>query len=635
MVLMYNNGMKRVGIIISILLTFLLTQPVGAANTQNFYFEDFTGDYYLSKRDDGVSHLRVKEKLTAIFPDYDQNKGICRMIPFTNQGGANVTLPDLSKDDVKLTRNGKAEPIYSIEKTGDEDKNEGYYTVCTGTEEYVRGKQVYELEYNFEKVVTEFEKDGKKYQELYWDANGNGWQQRFNKVTARLHFEDENVYDGQSWCYVGKYGSNNQTRCKTSELGDGLEFSTGQLGVTESLTFAVLIKEGSFVVPEPDKDYIFVIVMILTAVLAVGLIVFLFVRFMKTREKAHYYKGLFNEPEYQPSKDYSLPEMAEVYLGKKKDMKVAMLLDLVVKKKIEFQKVDDKKWKILVKNLKDVSGDYMDLLSILNGGLAPKEGDEIELKSRTANTTLITLRSTMEKKIVNALKEDELVEEKYHFGDSKKRGVGNVIAMVLIVVPFSISLFAVIAGILESVTGFGGLYGKVYVGVEAFYPVMMGIVTVTTIIATALADAAARYAKHTMKGLTASHYMEGLKLYIGMAEAERMKVLQSVKGADTSAEGIVKLYEKLLPYAAVFGLEESWLKEMKDYCKVEEVKEPDYLMAGIAASDISRSLNRAANIATASTVMSSSGGGSSSGFSGGFGGGFSGGGGGGGGGGGR
>ena len=116
-----------------------------------------------------------------------------------------------------------------------------------------------------------------------------------------------------------------------------------------------------------------------------------------------------------------------------------------------------------------------------------------------------------------------------------------------------------------------------------------------------------------------------------MAEAERLKFLQSVDGADVSAEGIVKLYEKLLPYAAVFGLEESWMKEMKEYCEVQEIEEPDYLLAGFTASEMLRTMNNASSYISNSTVMSSSGGGSSSGFSGGGGGGFSGGGGGGGG----
>lgn len=125
--------------------------------------------------------------------------------------------------------------------------------------------------------------------------------------------------------------------------------------------------------------------------------------------------------------------------------------------------------------------------------------------------------------------------------------------------------------------------------------------------------------------------MDGLKLYIEMAEADRMKMLQSVKGADTSAEGIVKLYEKLLPYAAVFGLEESWMNEMREYCELEEIEQPDYLMQGLVISDMMRAVNTASSYATTATTMSSSGGGSSSGFSGGGGDGFSGGGGGGGG----
>ena len=113
--------------------------------------------------------------------------------------------------------------------------------------------------------------------------------------------------------------------------------------------------------------------------------------------------------------------------------------------------------------------------------------------------------------------------------------------------------------------------------------------------------------------------------------SERIKFLQSVDGADTSATGIVKLYEKLLPYAAVFGLEESWMNEMRQYCEVHDIVEPDYFVNGMAASEISRGLRGTAAIATVSSTMSSSGGGSSSGSSGGGGGGFSGGGGGGGG----
>ena len=588
------------------------------ADTSNFYFSDFDADYYLTKDAEGISHLKVAESVTAEFPEYKQNKGICRYIPFTNQDGANVTLKNLSRSNIKVTRNGIDEPIYSIEKEGD------FYNVCTGTEEYVLGTQVYRFEYEYERVVTDFG----DYQELYWDTNGNGSLQRFDKVTARVHFEDPDWWTGESWCYVGKYGESGQDRCKITKMEDGAEFVAENLRAKENLTFDMEIKAGSFTVPEPESNYVYVwltVVLGVVCALCIGLAV---KKFAGTREKARYYKGLFVKPEYQSHEEYSLPEMAEVYLGKKKDMKVAMLLDLAVRRKIEFKK-EGKKWEIVVKSLEGVGVEYVDLLMILNDGDKPSEGDTIKVERHTASSALVALKKAMENGIVADLKRDELVEKNYKFGKSNSSVVANVVVTTIILVPVLVMIGLVILSTFDQVLGLSG--GGRLVFSEYFYLVAFLMILFATIITLCLVEAAAKYTGRTMKGLEMSRYMDGLKMYIEMAEAERMKMLQSVEGADTSPEGIVKLYEKLLPYAAVFGLEESWMKEMKEYCRVEEIEEPDYLMQGLAAYEISRSLRNAASYASAATVMSSSGGGSSSGFSGGGGGGFSGGGGGGGG----
>ncbi len=595
------------------------------AGVNDFYFSDFTADYYLTKDAEGVSHLKVVESVTAEFPEFNQNKGICRYIPFTNQNGRNITLPHLSRSDIKVTRGGVPEPIYSIEKEQD------FYNVCTGTDDYVLGSQTYVFEYEFEKVVTEFDKGGRVYQELYWDTNGNGATQRFDKVIAKVHFEDGDVWTGDSWCYVGLFKKSGQERCTTTKIEDGVKFETVGLKGGENLTFDVELKAGSFVMPEPEDNYAYVWITVVLGIICVLGIGWKLRKYLSTREKERYYKGLFVKPEYQPNKDYSLPEMAELYIGKKKDAKVAMLLEMVVKHKIEFQKREKRKWQINVKSLDGVGEEYVDLLSILNHGPRPAEGDVIKIESHAATNRLITLKKSLESKVVGDLKRDKLVENKYNFGSSHSNGWSIVFAMSMIFVPVALMVGVFVLSLLEGVLGLDGAYGGELVFEEHFYKVAFVMITVTVVLMSWLSERTSRYEHHTMKGLEMSRYMDGLKEYIEMAEAERMKMLQSVEGADTSAEGIVKLYEKLLPYAAVFGLEESWMNEMKDYCKVEEIEEPDYLMAGYAVSDITRSLQRAASVATASTVMSSSGGGSSSGFSGGGGGGFSGGGGGGGG----
>jgi hypothetical protein len=80
----------------------------------------------------------------------------------------------------------------------------------------------------------------------------------------------------------------------------------------------------------------------------------------------------------------------------------------------------------------------------------------------------------------------------------------------------------------------------------------------------------------TLKGVEANDALLGLKDYIKLAEADRLKFGQSAEGAEKIAEGSfdpndpkmkVKLFESLLPYAMLFGLEKSWAKQFADIYK--------------------------------------------------------------------
>ena len=70
--------------------TYSSQYTTSVLDTDDFYFEDFTADYYLTKLDDNTSSLHVKEVLTAVFPESDQNHGITRDIPYANQDGKNI-----------------------------------------------------------------------------------------------------------------------------------------------------------------------------------------------------------------------------------------------------------------------------------------------------------------------------------------------------------------------------------------------------------------------------------------------------------------------------------------------------------------------------------------------------------------
>ncbi|MGH7241065.1 MAG: DUF2207 domain-containing protein, partial [Candidatus Saccharimonadales bacterium] len=128
----------------------------------------------------------------------------------------------------------------------------------------------------------------------------------------------------------------------------------------------------------------------------------------------------------------------------------------------------------------------------------------------------------------------------------------------------------------------------------------------------------------TAKGAAAKDMVEGLKLYLNTAEKDRIAMLQSPNApyASQSAEPVktVDLFEQLLPYAMVLGVEKQWAGQFQDIYKTP----PDWYAgnwstfnAVYLADSLSGSMS-AMNSSFAAPSSSGSGGG---GFSGGGGGG--------------
>ena len=160
------------------LFTPVFANSANASSTNNFYFKDAVFNYYLEPTADG-NKMHVEETLTAVFPETNQNHGITRSIPYTNQDGKNITATSSTALNFKATRNGTAEEIAKTDKEG------GHYIFYLGNKNtYVHGEQTYVLNYDFTNVVTEFN----DFQEIYWDTNGTGWNQKFEKLGSDFCF---------------------------------------------------------------------------------------------------------------------------------------------------------------------------------------------------------------------------------------------------------------------------------------------------------------------------------------------------------------------------------------------------------------------------------------------------------------
>jgi uncharacterized membrane protein YgcG len=72
----------------------------------------------------------------------------------------------------------------------------------------------------------------------------------------------------------------------------------------------------------------------------------------------------------------------------------------------------------------------------------------------------------------------------------------------------------------------------------------------------------------TARGAEVRDHLAGLKVFIEWAEADRIRMLQSPVGAERVAVDVadprqmLDLYEKLLPYAVVFGQEKDWAQQL-------------------------------------------------------------------------
>ncbi|MDR1969851.1 MAG: DUF2207 domain-containing protein, partial [Candidatus Nomurabacteria bacterium] len=329
-----TKKLLKLAVIASIFVGFVAPQSA-FASVQDFYFSEMHTDYYLSRESDGISKMRVKETLTVQFPKTNQNKGIERAIPLTNQGGVNIVFNDTN---VTVTRNGTLEPIWSTERT----KN--YYLVATGTDDYILGDQVFGFEYVMDRVVTDFG----DYQELFWDVNGTDWKQRFDSVSTTVHFDaaSAEAFTGKTTCYTGVYGSKERA-CTVVVTDDGKSVTitaTRALQPSENLSFVLGFNAGVFVVPEGQESYLGFTASMISTSLAIVISALSIVEYRRRvhRPKKQHERTIV--PEYLPPKEVSVFDAQGVLFGIKKggNVMTAQIIDLAVRHKIKIIEEESK-----------------------------------------------------------------------------------------------------------------------------------------------------------------------------------------------------------------------------------------------------------------------------------------------------
>ncbi|MET4783614.1 DUF2207 domain-containing protein [Glaciihabitans sp. UYNi722] len=571
------------------------------ASVDDFSFSSFTADYYLDRDADGNAHLRVVETLVAQFPDFDQNHGIERHLPKTYDD------VDLHPKVSSVTDGHGKSLKYSVK-----DDGYSYLTARIGDPDaYVHGTQTYRLEYTFDNVVRSFSDTNAD--EFYWDVNGTGWLQDFDKVTARVHLGPglAKQLTGKSACYVGGEGSTD--RCSIARAGNTITAKATGLTGFETATISIGFDRSAFVdAPKHGDSWLWTVTpWVLLGLLLIIAVMVLGLRLFVWRNAP----GSTVIAQYAPPKDI-YPRLAAEVLRKRRRGLPAQIVDFAVRGVVRMREFPDEpkskrfELELLDANPKALSKQERVLLSMLFGKLTTGRKLRLDRGDRSLG--------------------DRLAQ---HSGDeayqARERGYRHQPKSVW---PARIrwALFVLVAAVI-ALAWFADQNQTTnqMIVIAVFVVASVGIVLFIVVSPPLVL---------TAKGAILRDHLLGLRDYIALAEADRIRVLQAADTAEridvTDRSAVLKLYERLLPYAMIWGVDRSWMRELEQNYSISE--NADWFAGSTAVTGIAvfSGAIGSTHFATTPSAPSSggSGGGSNSGGSGG--GGSAGGGGGGGGGGG-
>ncbi len=303
----------------------VVSAPNALTNVNDFVFESLDVEYELGRDADGRSTLRTVEHFVAVFPEFDQNRGMIRAVPAIYDGHSTELQIVSVTDETGTPRD------YELGTDGDFRT----ITIAVPLGQFVHGEQHYVIEYTQRDVTKHFADTNDD--EFYWDVNGTGWAQPFGRVSATVTLEpglSRSVTEAT--CYQGWEGSN--VACdELVDSGDTVTVAGTDLSAYQNVTVVIAFTAGTFAAaPWNPFALIPTIGIVGVAISLLSLIYAGWVRFAKWRDEPG--RGTVIA-QYEPPEGVSLFLAAEI-LGKKNKAMPAEILDLAVRHWVRIRERD-------------------------------------------------------------------------------------------------------------------------------------------------------------------------------------------------------------------------------------------------------------------------------------------------------
>lgn len=557
-------------------------------DVDDFDFSSWDATFDIGIDDDGRATLHAEETRVAEFPEFDQNRGIVAGYSERYQGASLETTILSVKDE-----NGDDVP-YELEEEN------GILLVLTGNDEYVHGPTTYVIEYEMRDVILAAKQT--KVDEFYWDLLPLDSTQDIAAFHAEVRFDDAlaSQLTGQSACYQGREGSTD--RCELSSSGSSFTVSGRDIAAGEGISVAIAMQPGTVTQPPARKpnaatDVLPYAVGGGAALLGVGGWVATGAMIRRRRRGTGIVVAQYDVPDSLP------PLLAGNIIPGAKNPLSAEIIHLAVRGSLRLEDVPEageKRRRPRLRRLDQPVPDQLDGKA-MNALFGTNDADDVKLPRNSkafAGRIQALLKSASE--------------------EAKSRGyttrAGSTVARIIQTIAL-LAFAALVVLMVWSIVGGRDSSGPVF-----FVTLMCGVLLlISSIVA---------FKKHTVltrEGALQLEYLEGVREFIRVAEADRLRMLQSYSGAERRSDGgvdVIHVYERLLPYAILFGQEKEW-GGVLEYAYSQAQTGPGWVNGsshGIATRvAVFSSDTRSAS--TYASPSSSSGGSSGGGFSGGGGGG--------------
>lgn len=567
-----------------------------SADVDDFSYASWDASYELGLDDEGRARLHVTETLVARFPESDQNKGIVRGLP-TSYEGARIDTQILSVTD----ENGADVPYET-------ETDDGVLYVLTGDDDYVQGLTTYVIEYTMRDVILAADNG---VDEFYWDLLPLDSTQAIETFRASIAIDAtlSESLTGSARCYTGASGSTDECELQGPETDGGVSVfrvESGERAAGDGVTVAIGFAQGTAAqVPAREPNAATDVVPGIAALGATGLAIGGCVAVSMFTRRRRVADGIvvaqYDVPDRMP------PLLAAAIIPGAKDPVPAEIVHLAVRGTLRIEEGDAAERPRLRRLPGTRIPDQLDV-ETLDALFADADETGVVDLPESSETFAARMNTLLQSGVATAAAQGFTTMAR-----SRGAMILQWIAIAIAVAGLGLGLWGVISGRTSAAPAMVAIsFGSLLVLLSSFYV----------------------FSKHkvlTVEGARELEYLKGVEEFIRVAEADRLRMLQSYTGAERRQDGsanVIVLYERLLPYAMLFGMEDEW-GGVLEYAYAHEqrgagwIGDPTspFLRTQLAAFAVTS--HAAATYSAPSTGSSSSAGGS-------FGGGFSGGGGGGG-----